>query len=112
MFTQMDALRATIEMNRNGMYVNWTYVESQRLAYQKVLEEAWKAAEEIAPGVDTASPKQLSLYFFGGEEKYKEKEQDGFYKNGKPRFKTVEKVRKVEGKYPPTLKKRKNSNSM
>lgn len=102
MFTQMDALRATIEMNRNGMYVNWTYVESQRLAYQKVLEEAWKAAEEIAPGVDTASPKQLSLYFFGGEEKYKEKEQDGFYKNGKPRFKTVEKVRKVEGKYPPT----------
>lgn len=102
MLTQMDALRATTEMNRNGMRVDWGYVTAQRLAYQKILDEARAEAEALAPGVDTASPKQLSLYFFGGEEKYKEKVQDGLYKNGNPRFKTVEKVRKVEGKYPPT----------
>ncbi len=102
MLTQMDALRATTEMNRNGMRVDWKYVESQRLAYSKVLEDARATAELLAPGVDTASPKQLSLYFFGGEEKYKEKIEDGLYKNGNPRTKTVEKIRKIEGKYPPT----------
>ena len=102
MLTQMDALRATTEMNRNGMRVDWKYVESQRLAYSKVLEDARATAEGLAPGVDTASPKQLSLYFFGGEEKYKEKIEDGLYKNGNPRTKTVEKIRKIEGKYPPT----------
>jgi DNA polymerase I-like protein with 3'-5' exonuclease and polymerase domains len=101
MLTQMDALRATTEMNRNGMRVDWAYVSAQRLAYSKILEEARADAKALAPGVDTASPKQLSLYFFGGEEKYKEKVQDGLYKNGNPRFKTVEKVRKVEGIYPP-----------
>lgn len=101
MLTQMDALRATIEMNRNGMRVDWDYVDLQRKVYSEILESARSDAERLAPGVDTASPKQLSLYFFGGEEKYKEKEQDGFYKNGNPRFKTVEKIRKIEGKYPP-----------
>ena len=101
MLTQMDALRATIEMNRNGMRVDWKYVDTQRVLYSEWLQNAREEAKNLAPGVDTASPKQLSLYFFGGEEKYKEKEQDGFYKNGNPRFKTVEKIRKIEGKYPP-----------
>jgi DNA polymerase-1 len=102
MFTQMDALRATIEMNRNGMRVDWDYVEKQRDWYASVLEEAQAVVAELAPDLDTASPKQLSLYFFGGEEKYKEKIDDGFYKNGNPRSKTVEKIRKVDGKYPAT----------
>lgn len=101
MFTQMDALRATIEMNRNGMRVDWDYVEEQRDWYASVLEEAQSAVAKIAPDLDTASPKQLSLYFFGGEEKYKEKIDDGFYKNGNVRSKIVEKVRKVDGKYAP-----------
>ncbi len=102
MFTQMDALRATIEMNRNGMRVDWDYVEKQRDWYASVLEEAQAAVAELAPDLDTASPKQLSLYFFGGEEKYKEKIDDGFYKNGNARSKIVEKIRKVDGKYPAT----------
>jgi DNA polymerase-1 len=102
MFTQMDALRATIEMNRNGMRVDWDYVEKQRDWYASVLEEAQAAVAELAPDLDTASPKQLSLYFFGGEEKYKEKIDDGFYKNGNARSKIVEKIRKVDGKYAAT----------
>ena len=102
MFTQMDALRATIEMNRNGMRVDWDYVEKQRDWYASVLEEAQAAVAKTAPDLDTASPKQLSLYFFGGEEKYKEKIDDGFYKNGNARSKIVEKIRKVDGKYAAT----------
>jgi DNA polymerase I-like protein with 3'-5' exonuclease and polymerase domains len=68
MFTQMDALRSTIEMNRNGMCVDWDYVTSQRDKYAAILEEAQFQVAMEAPDLDTASPKQLSLYFFGGEE--------------------------------------------
>jgi len=101
MHTQMDALRATIEMHRNGMCVDWTYVEKQRDKYADVLEEAQAAVATLVPGLDTASPKQLSLYFFGGEEQYKEKIEDGLYKNGNVRKKTVLKTRTLEGKHPP-----------
>lgn len=101
MFTQMDALRATIEMNRNGMRVDWDYVTKQRDHYAFILDQAYADVDYMAPGLDAASPKQLSLYFFGGEEKYKEKVDDGFYKNGKPKTKTVESIRKVDGKYAP-----------
>jgi DNA polymerase-1 len=101
MFTQMDALRATIEMNRNGMRVDWDYVYKQRDAYALVLEAAQDTVKTFAPDLDTASPKQLSLYFFGGEEKYVERELVGQYKNGKDKYKNVEKTRKVVGKYDP-----------
>ena len=101
MFTQMDALRATIEMNRNGMRVNWEYVHAQRDFYDIMLKTAQNTVAEEVPDLDTASPKQLSLYFFGGDEKYKEKVDDGFYKNGKPKTKTVESIRRVVGKYAP-----------
>ena len=102
MLTQMDALRATIEMNRNGMCVNWEYVYAQRDYYAAVLQDAQRLVAEEAPDLDTASPKQLSLYFFGGDEKYKEKVDDGFYKNGKQKTKTVESIRRITGKYAPT----------
>ena len=101
MLTQMDALRATIEMNRNGMRVDWEYVHAQRDFYDIMLKSAQATVAEEAPDLDTASPKQLSLYFFGGEEKYKEKVDDGFYKNGNVRTKTVERIRTITGKYAP-----------
>ena len=101
MFTQMDALRATIEMNRNGMRVDWEYVHAQRDSYDTLLKAAQLLVAQEVPDLDTASPKQLSLYFFGGDEKYKEKVDDGFYKNGKPKTKTVESIRRVVGKYAP-----------
>jgi DNA polymerase I-like protein with 3'-5' exonuclease and polymerase domains len=102
MFTQMDALRATIEMNRHGMQVDWEYVTNQRDKYAEILNVANTEVATTAPDLDTASPKQLSLYFFGGEEKYKEKIEDGVYKNGNVRTRTVEKVRTIAGKYAPT----------
>ena len=100
-FTQMDALRATVEMNRNGMCVDWEYVNSQYTDYCYTLEMSRKAVSLIEPNLDTASPKQLSLYFFGGTEKYTEKELVGEYKNGKDKYKSVEKTRQVVGKYTP-----------
>lgn len=101
MFTQMDALRATTEMNRNGMHVDWDYVHKQRDYYAEVLREARKAAAAIAPDLDTASPKQLSLYYFGGTQKIKTKELVGTYKNGKDKYKLVESEEIVLGKYEP-----------
>lgn len=99
MFTQMDALRATIEMNRNGMCVNWDYVDEQRINYGYHIQKRAEEVEKLAPGLDYNSPKQLSLYYFGGKEKYKEKELVGTYKNGKDKYKIVEKERTVKGKY-------------
>ena len=101
MLTQMEALRATIEMNRNGMALDWDYIESQyndyTIEYDNLVAEVAKAA----PDLDVASPKQLSLYFFGGTEKYVERELVGQYKNGKDKFKNIEKTRVVKGRYSP-----------
>lgn len=98
LLTQMDALRATTEMARNGMYVDWDYVTESKNLYSQMVENCKECIRKFTD-VDVASPKQLSLYFFGGEEKYKEKELVGKYKNGKDKYKTVEKVRYVRGKY-------------
>jgi DNA polymerase I-like protein with 3'-5' exonuclease and polymerase domains len=87
---QMDALRATTNMALAGMYVDWEYVTDQRAIYELAHDTKYNDLKRLAPGLDPASPKQLSIYFFGGEVKEKVKEHDGFYKNGKPRFKTRE----------------------
>lgn len=101
MFTQMDALRSTIEMNRNGMALDWEYIEQKYFDYTIQYDNAAKIVRDIAPTLDVASPKQLSLYFFGGIEKYVEREHVGSYKNGKDKFKNVTKERVVDGKYKP-----------
>ena len=102
MLTQMDALRATIEMNRNGMMVDWNYVEATKNQYAANIAIIGNLLHTHAPELDYMSNKQLSLYFFGGKEKYVERELVGVYKNGKDKFKNVEKERTIEGKYKPT----------
>ena len=97
--TQMDALRATIEMNRNGMRVNWSYVDASRISYGYQIDSLAKEITSIAPDLDYMSNKQLSLYFFGGTEKYTERTLVGEYKNGKPKFKNVESERTIDSKY-------------
>ena len=101
MLTQMDALRATIEMNRNGMAVDWGYVEGMKHLYGKNIEAIHNTLHVAEPELDYMSNKQLSLYFFGGKEKYVERELVGEYKNGKPKYKNVEKERVNIGKYMP-----------
>lgn len=101
-FTQMDALRATIEMNRNGMHVDWDYVKSMCQHYGELIDRTDAVIKSLAGHLDYMSPKQLSLYFFGGQEKYVERELVGEYKNGKPKYKNVEKINIIEGDYKPT----------
>jgi DNA polymerase I len=103
MLTQMDALRATIEMNRNGMYVDWEYVKEMCDEYGEIVRGTAETIRLLVGDVDYMSPKQLSLYFFGGQEKYVERELVGEYKNGKPKYKNVDKVRTVKGKYIPSI---------
>ena len=98
--TQMDALRATTAMNLHGMAVDWGYVEAQIKNYTHKINDL--IAEVIPVDLDYQSPKELSLYFFGGTRKVVEKEQVGFFKNGRPKFKNVEKEAVVEGKYDAT----------
>lgn len=101
-WSQMDALRATIEMNRNGMCVDWDYVAKQQDEYGSRLRALRAMAHSVAPYIDPASPSQLSRYFFGGNEKYQEKELVGQYKNGKDKYKLVDRVRTHPSKYPAT----------
>jgi DNA polymerase I-like protein with 3'-5' exonuclease and polymerase domains len=102
MMVQMDALRATIEMNRNGMYVDWVYVNKSCASYGKLIDRTAGIIKSLAGDLDYMSPKQLSLYFFGGQEKYVVRELVGEYKNGKPKYKNVEKINIIEGDYKPT----------
>lgn len=101
--TQMDALRATTEMNRNGMCVDWNYVEAQKHTYAGFIDTADKYIQELAPELDYNSNKQLSLYFFGGVQKYVERELVGEYKNGKPKYKNFDKERLILGRYTPPM---------
>lgn len=95
--TQMEALRATTAMNLHGMAVDWKYVEDKIQEYSRLIDDV--VVDDIPVDLDYKSPKELSLYFFGGKQKVVEKEQVGFYKNGRPKFKNVEKEVVVEGKY-------------
>lgn len=114
MKTQMDALAATIEMTHNGLAIDRPYVEATatKLADDilcieeeskyivRIVPSKWggnsDGAEDVEP-LDPFSPTQLSKLLFGGVVKDKVKEQVGTYKNGKPKFKTVEKERKING---------------
>lgn len=93
--SQMEALHATIEMRFNGMHVSKeklatyaTEVIKDFEANKNLLELCVKDKVE-----DIDSPKQWSIYFFGGTKTIKEKKIIGKYKNGKEKTKVVEKER-------------------
>lgn len=91
---QMEALRATTAMNLAGMAIDWHYIDKQKAHYNEVIAELLTTLPpELREEDAWASPKQLSRYFFGGEEKYPVKESVGFYKNGKEKFKLMDRVR-------------------
>ncbi len=99
--SQMEALHATTEMMFNGLRVDTKYLEEYTKECCSEYLDTTEEVQKLIPDVDINSPKQLSLYFFGGEKKIKEKEVCGLYKNGKPKYKTVEKVLKVGMKFIP-----------
>lgn len=89
--SQMKALQAVIEMMFNGLKVN----EVELTNYTSVILDQYTKAkttlESLSTGVTNIdSSDQWSKFFFGGSRKEKVRVPDGFYKNGKPKFKTEE----------------------
>jgi DNA polymerase I-like protein with 3'-5' exonuclease and polymerase domains len=95
---QMDALRATTAMNLAGMAIDWEYVDAQKKVYDACRRVT---VGDLPPGLDYTSPKQLSLYFFGGEETVVEKQLVGTYKNGNDKYKNVDIIKKHDGLHNP-----------
>lgn len=95
--TQMRALKATIIAEMEGMAVDRTYI-GERLVELDAELRVIKATLETFGIENPSSNKELSLYFFGGEVDVVEKEQVGFYKNGKPKFKSVIKKETLLGR--------------
>jgi DNA polymerase I len=97
--SQMRARFATIIMEWNGLQINWGYVNKKcaELEYNLSLEEgfareyAYENGFPIDAPFNVMSVKHLSALFFGTPVKWKERVQDGVYKNGKPKWKLVEK---------------------
>lgn len=93
----MDAAMAITEMEYNGIAINKEFVEEQlRVLARKIdiskvgfKEYVLKNSDIPAELINIDSPKSLSLILFGGTVKEDKKELAGYYKNGKPKFKTV-----------------------
>jgi len=98
--SQMDAVLATTEMSYNGLAIDLDYLteEGNKIA-ARIKEIEADTFEEILfkERVDLKSPSQLSKLLFGGTIKSTKRVPDGHYKNGKPRFKTVEDNKVLEG---------------
>jgi DNA polymerase I-like protein with 3'-5' exonuclease and polymerase domains len=102
--TQMAALAATIEMEHNGVVVDVDYINDSIVAYDTLINnlvEDFCSDTKVDDKELIASNKKLGTYLFGGIEKYVEKELVGEYKNGKPKYKNVDKERIIIGKFHP-----------
>lgn len=107
--SQNMALMATTEMQFNGMHIDIDMLKHVKGEYEKLRDisavEFYDAVkkgcpeffEELGEKFNPSSVKHLSTLFFGGSVEYKEKEQVGIYKNGKPKYKTVLKSRYIKG---------------
>lgn len=107
--TQMKALVATTIMNFNGLQVHSAYISEQctelgakifdlEIRFNNTVD-AMKDSGTLpsTEAFSIASTKDLSMILYGGSYKVKERIPDGLYKNGNPKFKTVEKVRNAAG---------------
>lgn len=102
---RMRGLLAVIMMQNTGMLVDLQATELtlrdfrlKELDYLKqatdLVKDLW---DERLGEFNINSPKQKSAILFGGEFIIKEKEQVGMFKNGKPKFKLVDKTIKIDG---------------
>jgi DNA polymerase I-like protein with 3'-5' exonuclease and polymerase domains len=116
--SQCQALAAVTLMEFNGMHIDREYIvkRADELAVEiNLVEKALLSYVVMWPSFTLdwqwSSPKDVSMYFFGGKAKRKEKQHVGKYKNGKDKFKTVEieyDVLGVEHRDPLTLGSQKN----
>lgn len=97
-----EDLKSTFEMERNGM--QWDFDEANRCSIRidETTQEVDKALSEFIDDfpVNWASPTQLAAVLYGGDIKYREKEDFEFvYANGKTKLKqrSVEKIKTFSG---------------
>ena len=92
--SQMEALHATTEMMFNGLHIDQEKLDSYTVEVVDQYVEVKLDLEELAFGYieDINSPKQWSQFFFGGKKKVKVKEEVGVYKNGKTKYKLMDKT--------------------
>lgn len=81
LLSQMDALRATIYMQIEGLWFNTSICND---FIKKYSDEVLRLALRLRRGVmDFTNPHHLSTYLYGGVFEYTEKEEVGVYKSGK-----------------------------
>lgn len=107
--SQMQALRATTEMNWWGMAIDWNFVRrSSEVLLDRELELAatfdaniktLSSDGSIPSALNWGSNKDVSMLFFGGTLKYKKEELVGKYKNGKDKYKLCEHIHVYSGIY-------------
>ena len=92
--SQMEALHATTEMMFNGLHIDQKRLDDYTVEVVNEYVEVKLDLEELAAGHidDINSPKQWSQFFFGGKKKVRVKEEVGVYKNGKTKYKLMDKT--------------------
>jgi DNA polymerase I-like protein with 3'-5' exonuclease and polymerase domains len=96
--SQMQALHATIEMMFNGLSIDKHRLDQYTVEVVNSFVTSKLDLESLAAVEDINSPKQWSQYFFGGTKKTKERELVGLYKNGKNKYKLVDKETVIPAK--------------
>ena len=95
MLSQMEALHAATEMQFNGLHIDMEKLDQYTVEVVNEYVECRLDLEELANKhsvEDVNSPKQWSQFFFGGKKKIRVKEEVGLYKNGKTKYKLVDKT--------------------
>lgn len=101
-----DYLLSIINMTCTGIKIDVAKAEAlyrdfmiKHLQYlkeaQDILKSVW--TDPRLPEFNVNSPDHKSAVLFGGELKVVEKKQDGFFKNGNPRFRNIEEIVKLKG---------------
>lgn len=93
--SQMEALHATTEMQFNGLHIDKARLDEYTVEVVNVYVECKLDLEDLAFKhmiEDINSPKQWSQFFFGGKKKIRVKEEVGIYKNGKTKYKLMDKT--------------------
>ena len=92
--SQMEALHATTEMMFNGLHIDQKRLDDYTVEVVNEYVECKLDLEELAGKdiEDINSPKQWSQLFFGGTKKIKVKEEVGVYKNGKTKYKLMDRT--------------------
>jgi DNA polymerase I-like protein with 3'-5' exonuclease and polymerase domains len=104
--SQMDARMATIEMIWNGLAVDKKFltdgIDRLNKQYNELTTElGTHMLMQTGIPLSPTSGKDLSLFLFGGDFTYTERECIGKYKNGKDKFKNVEKSRRIPMMFTP-----------